>query len=34
MRNIPMISGRAWQWEHQGWTYQAVSLNGSPVVRL
>lgn len=34
MRAITLINGRAWAWTHDGWTYQAVHLNGTSRVHL
>ena len=32
MQFVPIIGGRAWEWEHGGLKYYAVSLNGSASV--
>lgn len=34
MISIPMVNGRAWTWEHEGFEYQALTLDGTDTVRL
>lgn len=30
----PMVNGRCWQWQHEGFEYQVIGLNGTEQVRV